>query len=106
MLKFLFGRRSTPEEPLVLETQRQVFTRLIAELNTALDSLPEKPKVTFDPASGHIDFDLPEQFPDEAPALPAPEPEEVSAAPEPTLEETHAEDHPEPEVKEPDKSAA
>ena len=72
MLKFLFGKMKG-EEAIVQETQRQAFERLVAELNQSIDELPEKPKVTFDPASGNLAFELPEQFPDEALALPAPE---------------------------------
>ena len=80
MFKFLrFGRGKKTE--VAIETQRQTFERLVRELNEALDTLPEKPAVTIDPATGHVAFDLPEHFPDEALALPAPTPEE-------TLEET------------------
>lgn len=69
MLKFLFGGRG---QPAIIETKRQSFERLVAELNAAIDELPEKPKVTLDPATGHVAFELPEQMPDEALALPKP----------------------------------
>ncbi|WP_147124866.1 hypothetical protein [Shimia ponticola] len=70
MLRFLFGTKTTT--PVKSETQRETFDRLVSELNEAIDALPVKPKVTFDPASGQIAFETPEQFPDEALALPAP----------------------------------
>ena len=37
-----------------------------------VEALTDKPQITFDPQSGRIDFALPDQFPDEALALPAP----------------------------------
>lgn len=74
MFKFLkFGRGKKPEA--VIETQRQTFERLVGELNEAIASLPEMPAVTVNPVTNEISFALPEQFPDEALALPAPEPE-------------------------------
>ncbi|MBU2936527.1 MULTISPECIES: hypothetical protein [Pacificibacter] len=73
MFKFLkFGRGKKPEA--VIETQRQTFERLVGELNEAIASLPEMPAVTVTPVTNEISFALPEQFPDEALALPAPEP--------------------------------
>ncbi|GAA3867477.1 hypothetical protein [Celeribacter arenosi] len=75
MFKFLrFGRGHKAE--VAIESQRQTFERLVSELNEALDTLPDKPAVTIDPATGHVAFDLPEHFPDEALALPAPTPAE------------------------------
>ena len=72
MFKFLFrGRDKTPE--VKIETQRETFTRLVEELNDALGKLADKPAVTIEPATGRISFELPEQFPDEALALPSPE---------------------------------
>lgn len=70
MLNFLFRGRKTPE--VKVETQREMFTRLVDELNAAIDKLADKPKVTLDPATGHIHPEMPEQFPDEALALPKP----------------------------------
>ncbi|RLJ59003.1 hypothetical protein BCF46_1145 [Litoreibacter meonggei] len=69
MLKFLFRGR---EKEVVVETQRQNFERIISELNSAIDGLPVKPRVTLDPVTGHVELHLPEQMPDEALALPAP----------------------------------
>ncbi len=80
MFRFLIGgRKNQTPEP---EPQRQVFRRLMADLNTAIDELPEKPAVTIDPATGHISLRLPEQLPDEALALPAPEVTEIPETPE------------------------
>ena len=71
MLEFLkrLGGVSAPDKP---ESQRERFERLVAELNEALDDLSDKPAVTVQPDSGHISFEMPEQFPDEALALPKP----------------------------------
>jgi len=72
MFKFLFrGREAAPE--VKIETQRETFTRLVDELNEALGNLADKPAVTIEPATGRITFELPEQFPDEALALPGPQ---------------------------------
>lgn len=84
MLKFLFGgKKTTPE--VVIENDRARFARLVAELNETIDTLADKPRVTVDPATGHILPETPEQFADEALALPAPE-----AAPEPAPESEEA----------------
>jgi hypothetical protein len=71
MLKFLFGGKKTPEA--VPETDREQFKRLTTDLNALIDTLPVKPKVTLDPATGRVTLEEPEQFADEALALPAPE---------------------------------
>lgn len=70
MFKFLFGRK---EDAPVVETQRQVATRALEELNTVLEGLETKPAVKLDMNTGQIEVDWPEQMPDEALALPAPE---------------------------------
>lgn len=76
MLKFLFGgKTSTPE--VVIESDRVRFTRLVSEINETIDTLANKPRVTIDPANGHILPEMPEQFADEALALPAPTEEEA-----------------------------
>lgn len=81
MLNFLFRRRTTEEEPEVkIETQRETFTRLVEEMNAAIEKLADKPAVTIEPATGRISFELPEQFPDEALQLPAPEETEGATA--------------------------
>ncbi len=73
MFKFLFGgKKNTPE--VTIESDRDRFARLTRELNEMIDGLSDKPRVTFDPATGHILPETPEQFADEALALPAPDP--------------------------------
>lgn len=101
MFKFLrLGRRAAPQP--VIETQRETFERLVQELNGAIDALPDKPAVTVDPASGNISFNLPEQFPDEALALPAPETDaDHTQSPEPEGKQTKS-----PEPGEADPSGA
>ena len=72
MFKFLFGGKSnTPE--VTIETDRSRYARLVSELNEMIDGLATKPRVTINPENGHILPDTPEQFADEALALPAPE---------------------------------
>ena len=80
MFQFLFGpKKGAPK----VETQRETFERLVTELNALLATLPEKPKVTVDPMTGSVEFSTPEQFADEALALPAPEePADTKEAPE------------------------
>lgn len=70
MLRFLFGTK--PTQPVKVETQRETFKRLVEELNDAIAALPVKPKLTIDTGTGAFSFETPEQFPDEALALPAP----------------------------------
>ena len=81
MFKFLFRRKGEVEA--VKETQRQTFERALGEVNEILGQLDPKPRVTVDPEAGTIAFELPEQMPDEALALPKPEPE---PEPEPAAE--------------------
>lgn len=79
MFKFLFrGNKNSVEA--VKETQRQTFERALGELNELLALMDPKPKVTIDPGTGFVDFELPEQMPDEALALPSPEDETEEAA--------------------------
>ncbi len=70
MLKFLFGQKNAAA---VEKSQREVITSLLADLNTAVMSMPEKPVVAINPNTGEISLELPEQMPDEALALPAPD---------------------------------
>ncbi len=103
MLNFLANlRRKAPE---ITETQRERFERLIVELNESIDLLADKPKITIEPLSGHIDLERPEQFPDEALALPAPTPEpEVDT---PSEDATKSEDEaPKPESEKTESAAA
>lgn len=91
MFKFLFRRKGEIET--VKETQRQTFERALGEVNEILVQLDPKPRVTVDPEAGTIAFEMPDQMPDEALALPKPEPE---AQPEPESQpEPEAEDKPE-----------
>lgn len=71
MFKFLFGRSG--DVKTVTETQRQTVERALDEVNAILLGMDVKPKLSFDPATGAITVDLPDQMPDEALALPAPE---------------------------------
>ena len=84
MFKFLFGSKS--EAPVVKrETQRETMERAQRELNEILATLQPKARITIYPDEGTLSIDLPEQMPDEAKALPAPEtrpaPTDASAAP-------------------------
>lgn len=93
MFKFLkFGRGA--KSNVVIETQRQCFERLVGELNEAIAALPDMPAVTINPVTNEVSFALPENFPDEALALPAPE----ETAPEETAEGDVVADAAEPEV--------
>ncbi len=80
MFKFLFGGKSNSPE-VTIETDRTRFVRLVAELNEVIDGLGVKPRVTIDPETGHILPETPEQFADEALALPAPSVAPVEVAP-------------------------
>ena len=50
----------------------------MAEVNDIVVLMVTKPKVTIDPATGTVAFELPDQMPDEALAFPAPSPEDVA----------------------------
>ena len=71
MFKFIKSRLGGVKT--VTETQRQTVERALTEVNEIVASLSDKPKITIDPATGAIELALPEQMPDEALALPAPE---------------------------------
>lgn len=94
MFDFLKRLRGLPEE--AEESQRARFERLVADLNDAIAELPEKPAVTVMPVTGGLAFEMPEQFPDEALALPKPEdeegPEADAAASADSAEGTEAEE--------------
>lgn len=77
MLKFFKKLGAKAPEP---ETQRQTVERALEEVNAVVAGLEEKPKLGFDPVSGEISLELPEQMPDEALALP--KPEAADAAPD------------------------
>lgn len=78
MFNFLFGKSKPALKP---ETKRERFHRLVEELNEMIDELPKKPKLTFDPETGHIEPETPDQFQDEALALPKPLAEKAETAP-------------------------
>ena len=73
MLKHLLGKFTAAKHA---ETQRETIERALAEVNSVVAGLAVKPSVTFDPETGEISLTLPDQMPDEALALPAPEPED------------------------------
>ena len=70
MFKFLFEKVGGKAK---VETQRNTVARAVDELNTVLALMADKPVVGVDLNTGLITVDLPEQMPDEALALPAPE---------------------------------
>ncbi|MCW1951123.1 MAG: hypothetical protein KIH44_007135 [Octadecabacter sp.] len=80
MFKFLFEKVGGKAQ---VETQRSTVARAVDELNNVLALMVDKPVVGVDLNTGRITVDLPEQMPDEALALPAPESvedEKVAAA--------------------------
>lgn len=74
MLKFLNVFRAQKETPMLM-THRQQFERALEDMNTVLQTFDVMPAVTLDPASRTISITPPDQFPDEALALPKPDPE-------------------------------
>lgn len=80
MLRFLniFKAQDAPPVP---ETMRARFERVTAELADVLGELEELPPFEIDPGTRRISFTAPEQFADEALALPSPNLEETSGAP-------------------------
>ncbi|WFE73474.1 hypothetical protein [Roseinatronobacter sp. S2] len=74
MFKFLFGRTSKKPEVIVRETQRETVMRTVRELNEILPGLSPRASIGVDLQHGTLSIALPEQMPDEAKALPAPEP--------------------------------
>ncbi|WP_375279792.1 hypothetical protein [Pseudooctadecabacter sp.] len=73
MFKFMFGRGAGKS---AAETQRQTVERAVEELNSVLAGMADKAVVGVDLNSGLLTVTLPEQMPDEALALPAPEADE------------------------------
>ncbi|MCF2870889.1 hypothetical protein L0664_07405 [Octadecabacter sp. G9-8] len=70
MFKFLFEKVGGKAK---IETQRDVVARAVADLNGVLALMADKPVVGVDLNTGLITVDLPDQMPDEALALPAPD---------------------------------
>ena len=77
MLKILNFFKPNTEDAKLL-TMRERFESAQTEMNAVLEDLSEMPKFTVDVASQRIEFCAPEQFADEALALPAPEPEQTT----------------------------
>lgn len=87
MFKFLLGKvGATPK----VETQRDTVARAVEELNAVLVVMADKPVVGVDLNTGLITVDLPEQMPDEALALPAPDEDADSAQNDDTPQEAKA----------------
>ncbi len=70
MFKFLLGKVGGKAK---IETQRDTVARAVEELNSILALMGDKPVVGVNLNTGLISVELPEQMPDEALALPAPE---------------------------------
>lgn len=62
MFSTIFGPRAA--SALRIETRREAIARLLGDLNTAIDLLPEKPVVKVHPGTGHIELELPEEVVD------------------------------------------
>lgn len=77
MFKFLFGKSGGKAK---IEMQRDTVARAVDELNGVLALMADKPVIGVDLNSGLIKVDLPEQMPDEALALPAPDASEKADA--------------------------
>jgi len=77
MFKFLKTRLGAVKP--VVETQRQTLDRAMGEVNEIVALMAVKPKITIDPETGTVAFELPDQMPDEALALPAPDQAEETA---------------------------
>lgn len=76
MLKILnFLKPGTSETKLI--TMRQRFEKAQEEMNAVLGALEEMPVVQIDPLQRRIEITAPDQFADEALALPAPDADEV-----------------------------
>ena len=88
VFKFLFGKSKTEVE-VVKETQRETVARAMGEANEVLSGMAVRPKVAVNLETGLIEIELPEQMPDEALALPAPEAkaEKPEATPKPGAED-------------------
>jgi len=72
MFKYLFAKATGSAK---IETQRDTVARAVDELNAVLTVMADKPVVGVDLNTGLLRIELPEQMPDEALALPAPDAE-------------------------------
>jgi len=73
MFKFLFKKSDKDAQVVVAESQRQTVERALRELNGILVTLTPKAKITIYPDEGTLSVTLPDQMPDEALSLPAPD---------------------------------
>ncbi len=73
MFKFLFKNSGAGTKVVVAESQRQIVERALRELNEVLVTLTPKAKITIYPDEGTLSVVLPDQMPDEALSLPAPD---------------------------------
>jgi hypothetical protein len=71
MFKFLFDKVGAKPK---IETQRDTVVRTVDELNSVLSLMADKPVMGIDLNTGTLTIELPDQMPDEALALPAPDP--------------------------------
>jgi hypothetical protein len=72
MFRLLFGKT---DEITAQPTQRARIASALDEINEIVAGLEVKPKFCFEAGTGRVWIDLPDQMPDEAPALPAPDAE-------------------------------
>jgi hypothetical protein len=77
MLKIFKFFRSDSGEAKVL-SMRARFELAVADMNAVLAGMGEMPKMTIDANARKIEFSVPDQFPDEALALPAPQPADLA----------------------------
>ena len=73
MLKIFNFFKSATGEPEFI-SMRQRFEAAQTEMNAVLSDMQEFPRVTIDAKNRKIEIETPEQFADEALALPAPDP--------------------------------
>ena len=59
MFSTIFDQRATSSPRI--ETRREAIDRLLADLNAAIDFLPEKPVVKVHPGTGHIALEIAEE---------------------------------------------
>jgi len=76
MLKIL-NFFKTGENPTKLLTMRKRFERAQEEMNAVLTDMTEMPEISINAVERSIEIKAPDQFPDEALALPAPDTEET-----------------------------
>ena len=91
MLKiFNFLKKETGEVKML--TMRERFDAAQSEMNAVLAELGDMPVIRIDASARQIEITAPEQFADEALALPAPTPEEDTPAKDASMKDTSSED--------------